>query len=117
MVSQAVPHLVRLFLTPDEASTRASTLQLLSELITALRDSTSPSTSEEVVPSLLPYKDEVLGVFSVGLKLVATRPAALSGLNVLASTKGLLSDEELRFIVHNVDEIMEGEPHELDDAT
>lgn len=108
-----MPHLVRLFLTPDEASTRGPTLLLLSELIASARDSTTKLSSEDVDPPLLPYKDEVLGVFSVGLKLATTRNAALSGLKIMASTKKLLSDEELGFIVHNVNEIIQGDREEL----
>lgn len=110
-----MPHLVRLFLSPDEASTRTPILLLLSELIASARDSTTKSSSDVDSP-LLPYKDEVLGVFSVGLKLATTRNAALSGLKVLASTKQLLSDEELGFTVHNVDEIIEGDSEELYDS-
>ncbi|KAH9479537.1 MMS19 nucleotide excision repair protein-like protein [Psilocybe cubensis] len=112
-ISQAVPHLVRLFLTPDEASTREPTLLLLSDLIAAARDSTKKSSLEDADPPLLPYKDEVLGVFIVGLKLITTRNAALSGLKVMATTKRLLSDEELGFIVHNVNEIIQADGEEL----
>jgi DNA repair/transcription protein MET18/MMS19 len=60
-----------------------------------------------VEPPLLPFKDEVLGVLTAGSSLPATRTVALSGLKALVSTKGLLSDEELGFIVHNADQIIE----------
>ena len=65
---------------------------------------------------LMPYKDEVLGVFSVGLNVPLTRNAALSGLNAMVSTKDLLSNEELGFIVHNVDQVLEGDQDDVDDA-
>ena len=102
-----MPHLVRLFHDPDEISARAPTTFLLSELIASARDSTDKAPSLEVEPPLLPFKDEVLGVLTVGSSLSATRDVALSGLKAMASTKGLLSDEELGFIVHNADQIIQ----------
>jgi len=106
-ISQAVPHLVRLFHDPDEISARAPTTFLLSELTASARDSMDKAPSLEVDPPLFPYKDEVLGVFTAGSSLPATRTIALLGLKALVSTKGLLSDEELGFIVHNADQIIE----------
>jgi len=106
-ITQAVPHLVRLFHDPDEISARAPTTFLLSELIASARDSTDKIPPLEVEPPLLPFKDEVLGVLTVGLTLSSTRNVALSGLRAMTSTKGLLSDEELGFIVHNVDQIIQ----------
>lgn len=106
-ISQAVPHLVRLFHDPDEISARAPTTFLLSELIASARDAMDKEPSLKVDPPLLPFKDEVLGVLTTGASLPATRTFALSGLKALVSTKGLLSDEELGFIVHNADQIIE----------
>lgn len=107
-ISQAVPHLVQLFHNPDEISARTPTTFLLSELIASARDSMDKASSLMVEPPLLPFKDEVLGVLTAGSSLPATRTVALSGLKALVSTKGLLSDEELGFIVHNADQIIEG---------
>lgn len=108
-ISQAVPHLAQLFHNPDEASTRTPTLFLLSELIIAARDSATKSPSKKIEPPLLPYKDEVLGVLTTGLKSSGSRLAALPGLSAMVSTPHLLSDEELGFIVHHVNEILEGD--------
>jgi DNA repair/transcription protein MET18/MMS19 len=96
-----------LFHDPDEISARAPTTFLLSELISSARDSMCKAPSLEVDPPLLPFKDEVLGVLTVGASQSATRTVALSGLRAMASTKGLLSDEELGFIVHNVGQIIQ----------
>ena len=116
-ISQAIPHLFRLFLDPDEASNRAATLFLLSEFTEAARDYNDKNKTSPTVNSLLmPYKDEVLGVFSVGLNASSTRNAALLGLNAMVATQGLLSNEELGFIVHNVDQVLEGEQDDVDDA-
>lgn len=116
-ISQAVPHLCRLFHNPDEISSRPATLVLLADLISAARDSmlTEKAQDPEAELPLTPYKDEVLGVFSVGLTSATTRGMALAGLKAVASTRGLLSDDELRFIVHNVDQIIEGSPSEFVD--
>ncbi|KAF8817465.1 ARM repeat-containing protein [Phlegmacium glaucopus] len=118
-MSQAIPHLVQLFLDPDEASNRPATLLFLSEFTEAARDSmkNDGNKSFPVVNSLLmPYKDEVLGVFSAGLISSSTRNVALLGLNAMVATQGLLSDEELGFIVHNVDQVLEGGQDDIDDA-
>ncbi|KJA28181.1 hypothetical protein HYPSUDRAFT_130307 [Hypholoma sublateritium FD-334 SS-4] len=118
-ISQAVPHLCRLFHNPDEISSRPATLVLLADLISAARDSMLPEkvqAAEADLP-LAPYKDEVLGVFSVGLTSAITRSMALAGLKAIASTRGLLSDDELGFIVHNVDQIIEGNPSEFVDQS
>lgn len=101
---------------PDEALNRPATLLLLSEFTEAARDYKDRNKMSPTVNSLMPYKDEVLGVFSVGLNASSTRNAALSGLNALVATQGLLSNEELGFIVHNVDQVLEGEQDDIDDA-
>jgi DNA repair/transcription protein MET18/MMS19 len=66
---------------------------------------------------LMPYKDEVLGVFIVGLISSSTQNTALSGLNAMVATQDLLSNEELGFIVHKVDQVLEGGQDDIDDAT
>ncbi|KAH8075854.1 ARM repeat-containing protein [Cristinia sonorae] len=118
-LSQAVPHFIRLFLNPDEASNRGPTLRLLADVIVAARDSSL--LDPEVLPTqgevaLSPFKDEVLGVFTVGLKTPTTRKHALDGLKGLVTTRGLLSDEELGFIVHNVNEVLTEDGNEDEDV-
>ena len=109
-LAQAAPHLIKLFLDPDEIQNRGAVLQLLSDLVQAARTATSiedTDDSEEAkeVP-LAPYKDEVLGVFSVGLKVPSGCQYALKGLLAMVMTPALMSDEELGFIVHNVNELL-----------
>ena len=60
--------------------------------------------SDQTVP-LMPYKDQVLSAFTVGLQATSSYPPALNGLRYMVTTSGLLSDEELGFIVHNVNEL------------
>jgi DNA repair/transcription protein MET18/MMS19 len=114
-ICQAVPHLVRLFLSPNEALNRAPITVLLAELITAARDSMAKSlTSTELHVSLMPFKDDVLGVFTVGLKTTSCCQPALAGLNAMVTTPALLADEELGFIVHNVNSILQADPDDED---
>ncbi|KAL1662729.1 RNAPII transcription regulator C-terminal-domain-containing protein [Schizophyllum commune] len=112
---QVVPHLLKLFNSPDELSTRPAILQLLSEVIAASRDSTLISQDDKEV-ALAPYKDEVLGVLTVGLKSPSSRSSALSGLTGLVTTPGLITDDEVGFIVHNLSELVQAGLTEEDDA-
>lgn len=118
-LSQAVPHLLKLFINTDEVSNRPSILLLLSDLIAASRDSVAklpPTDTEEPNVPLMPYKDQVLGIVTTGLKTTSSRRPALACLVGLVSTHHLLSEEEVGFIVHNVNEILEADPDEVDDA-
>lgn len=112
-VSQAIPHLVKLFLDPDEISNRPPVLILLTDLITAARESATTVDQPDI--PLSPYKDEVLGVLTVGLKASSSRLPALMGLKAMVTTKELLSDDELGFIVHNVNEVLQTDPEEEGD--
>jgi DNA repair/transcription protein MET18/MMS19 len=118
-ISQAVPHLLKLYKSPDEAPNRPPVLMLLSDVVSAARDSTSIDKSVdagEVESPLAPFKDEVLGVVASGLKSSATVRPALDGIKGLITTKGLLTDEELGFVVHSVNEIIRGDPEDSDNA-
>ena len=112
-----MPHFVKLFLNPDELPNRAPTLRLLADLIEAARK--SMSQDPEVLPDegsvpLSPYKDEVLGILTVGLKTPASAYPAIDALKSMSLTPGLLSDEELGFIVHNVNEVLQKDEEESD---
>jgi hypothetical protein len=116
-ISHAVPHLVRLFLSPDELSNRAPIIILLAELVVAARDSMLQSAiDQELDVPLIPYKDEVLGVFTVGLKTTHPCQPAIAGLKAVVTTPGLLADDELGFVVHNVHDILLADSDNGDDA-
>ncbi|KAI0940934.1 hypothetical protein AcV7_003173 [Taiwanofungus camphoratus] len=117
-LSRVVPHLVKLFLDPDEAPNRAPVLSLLSDSVAAARDSMSTDAEIRLAGSdipLSPFKDEVLGVFTTGLKTPSSAQSALNGLKGMVTTRGLLTDEELGFVVHNVNGLLQTE--ENDDAS
>lgn len=123
-LARAVPHFVKLFLNPDELPNRAPTLRLLADLVEAARESTtSPSSysDPEILPDgdessvpLSPYKDEVLGILTVGLKTPASAYPAIDALKSMVRTHGLLTDEELGFVVHNVNEVLDKDEDETD---
>ena len=116
-ISQAIPHMVKLFLDPDELSNRAPITLLLAELVTASRDAMSKSLADpELGVLLMPFKDEVLGIFTVGLKATSPRQPALAGLKAMVNTPNLLADEELGFIVHSVDDLLQAHPDNGDDT-
>ncbi|KAJ7019462.1 ARM repeat-containing protein [Mycena alexandri] len=124
-LAQAIPHLLKLFADPREANSRHPILLLLSDVIAAARDSVakteSMSDSTVEVP-LAPFKDEILGALISGLAAVSTTRAALAGLTGLVSTPGLLSDDELGFIVLKANDVLDGcfdaaEEERSDDST
>ncbi|SJL03979.1 uncharacterized protein ARMOST_07336 [Armillaria ostoyae] len=117
-ISKTAPHLVTLFVTLDDTASRLSDLLLLSDLIAAARDSVSNLQQSEVTePPLLPYKDEVLGIVTTGLQTSSLRRPALACLLGMVSTKNLLTDEELGFVVHKANEVFQGDTNENDDES
>ncbi|KAH9930313.1 ARM repeat-containing protein [Fomitopsis serialis] len=119
-LAQVTPHLVKLFLNPDELPNRSPTLRLLADVIVAARDSMPKDPeilpAEEDIP-LAPYKDEVLGVLTVGLNAGSSAQPALDGLKALVTTRGLLADEELGFVVHKVNELLQDGQEENEDIS
>ncbi|KAF8587853.1 ARM repeat-containing protein [Ramaria rubella] len=111
-VSQTVPHLIRLFRDPAEISNRPATLVALWTIVRSVQDLFTsgnkpdvPRTYENERP-LDPFKDEVLGVFTVGLKASSSASPALMGLDAMVKIPGLLTNEELGFVVHSVNEVL-----------
>jgi DNA repair/transcription protein MET18/MMS19 len=94
--------MIKLFLDPDELANRAPIIVLLTDLVTAARDAMSKSFGDpELDMPLMSFKDEVLGVFTVGLKATSSRQPALAGLKAMVNAPTLLEDAELGCIVHN----------------
>jgi DNA repair/transcription protein MET18/MMS19 len=117
-ISKTVPHLLKLYKSPEEAPNRPPVLILLSDVVSAARDSTSvdKSVDEDTELPLAPFKDEILGVVASGLKNSTTVRPSLNCIKCLITTKGLLTDEELGFVVHSVSEIIRGDPEESENA-
>jgi DNA repair/transcription protein MET18/MMS19 len=114
-LSQVVPHFIKLFLSPDEVLNRAPVLAFLSEVIDVANRS-STNASDDLVPPLMQFKDEVIGVVTAGLKHPATIQPALGCIKSLLKAEDLLTDEELSFVVLNVRDVLLGDPEELGDV-
>ncbi|KAF8623217.1 hypothetical protein AX15_006454 [Amanita polypyramis BW_CC] len=116
-LSQAVPHLVKLFMNPDEVLTRPATMTLLSELIIAVRDSSNQGIESLQPTALTSYKDDVFTIAMVALGNLSSRQAALAALHGLVTTKTLLSDEELGVVVNNVNDLLRADAEEVSDTS
>lgn len=103
VLAKATPHLIGLFQNPDEIANRDSVVSHLADLSEALRKSPLVVIGEGNLASL---KDETLSVFIVGLKTFSSRRAALRGLKDMVGTEELITDEELGFIVHNINDVI-----------
>lgn len=75
----------------------------LADISEALRKSPLEVSGEG---SLAPLKDETLSVFVVGLKPFPSRTSTLRGLRSMVETHGLITEEELGFIVHSVNDVI-----------
>ncbi|KAI0306124.1 ARM repeat-containing protein [Multifurca ochricompacta] len=111
-ISHAIPHLIKLFVDPDELPNRGPVLSILSSLVAAARDSTVKADFKENI-FLLPFKDEVLGAFVTGLKVQSSLRPAIEGLNGLVTTPDLLDDEEIGFVVQRVNEVISGKQEDF----
>lgn len=117
-LAQVVPHLIKLFLNVDEVANRGSVLSLLSSFVAAARDCMSrPDNVSSTGPPLLPFKDEVLGAFTVGLKVPSLASPSIEGLLALVTTPDLLEDEEIGFVVQNVNDILGSHREDISDTT
>jgi len=86
-------------------------------VINSARDSNDQGKGvDEFDPVLTPYKDEVLSVYIVGLQSTSLRSAALSGLKAMLLSNNLLTDEEHRFIIYKVNDIILKDHDDYDDT-
>jgi DNA repair/transcription protein MET18/MMS19 len=113
-VSKTIPHLIQLFRDPAEVSNRPATLAALETIIRALCNVFTPRSSADTARSyeeekpLDRFKDEILGVFTVGLKTDNSTSSALMGLDAMVKMYGLLANDELGYVVHSINEVLTG---------
>ncbi|KAG8974923.1 hypothetical protein FRC05_006600 [Tulasnella sp. 425] len=110
VVAEAVPHLMKLYLDPAEAAQRSHLVLQLSNLLLTLQeiyagDNDSLNYTQERI--LEAHKDQLLGIISSSLKVAETRMAALSGTLHLVQIHGLLTEEELGYLVQHLNELLE----------
>ncbi|KAG8854442.1 hypothetical protein FRB96_007504 [Tulasnella sp. 330] len=114
-LKSAVPHLLQLFVQPDEASNRRQILSHLTALVTATEVNFSSLDVAYVDEKPLDeFRDQLLGAYIGGLKTTETRVAALNGLQHMVQISGLLSADEVQYIVHQIDELL-GPSSDLED--
>ena len=97
-----------LFRDASEVAHRPQILTLLGVIMTEI--SSLPDNRPE--ESLQPYKDEVLGAIITGIKDTNSREPAFNGLLTLIRINDLLSKEELVYVVHNINEVLQDEAGE-----
>jgi DNA repair/transcription protein MET18/MMS19 len=111
-----------LFRDPAEISNRPATIAALEAIIHALcdvfaaREGSDATRSYEEERPLDPFKDDVLGVFTVGLKADSSASSALTGLDALVKLPGLLNHDELGYVVHSINEVLTESPESSNDV-
>ncbi|THH09922.1 hypothetical protein EW145_g1685 [Phellinidium pouzarii] len=118
-LSQAITQLMKLFRDPDEVIHRPQILTLLCVIVGDLEAKWTMLDGHELRGQLLSFKDDVLGAFISGTKALNSREAALEGLKMLSQMQGVLNEEELVYMVHNINEILQSDNENIlfsDDA-
>lgn len=92
-------------------SNRPATLTALGSILRALTDLFTGQKGEQTrsygtEKPLDDFKDDTLAVLIVGLKSWNSAPPALDGLDSLITMPDFLTDEELGFVVHSINEIL-----------
>ncbi|KIJ55124.1 hypothetical protein M422DRAFT_23773 [Sphaerobolus stellatus SS14] len=121
-LSQTVPHLINLFRDPAEISNRPATLTALETLLRAVESLYKETKEKQTARSydaerpLDPFKDEIMAVFTVGLKSPSSTPPALGGLDAIIKIQDFLTDEELGFVVHSINEVLSPSAESTDEV-
>ena len=105
-----MPHLIKLYLNPEESSHRPVILAELVSLVTAVKNVYSYQENERTYAEekvLDAHRDQILGAFTSGLKVASTRKASIDGMLQLVSIPHLLTEEEVGFVLHNVNELFD----------
>lgn len=108
VLSQVVPHLVKMFLDPVEIPSRGPILLLLSEIILATYDNT-PNTVPPDQSRLLEFKDDLITIIRAGMQAPASMVAALTTLKNMVSIEHFWSPDELAILIHDVNHLLSPE--------
>lgn len=114
-LNRVVPFLIKQFHDPDEAAHRDPILAALRDVLHAARELKDDPCRGVAVNFLESNKDATLGALTSGLKARVSRGSALSGLLQLSHIPGVLSVEEMAFVVHNINELLGSKEDELED--
>lgn len=107
---------MKLFRDPDELVHRPQILTLLCITVSAVSASQSALEKFGLQGLLLSFKDDVLGAFIAGLTVPGGQEAALEGLKRLCEMHEVLSEEEVTYVVHSINEILVGDTEHTGDT-
>lgn len=114
--SQAFPHLLRLFHKTEELSQRGPILESIAILLQSAKELYARPESGRTLKAdkaLITLRDEILGVLNAGIKTSNFRRPALDGYMQVVQIEGLLSPEEIGFVVQNINDLILEEGEEL----
>ncbi|QRV73960.1 MMS19 nucleotide excision repair protein [Ceratobasidium sp. AG-Ba] len=114
-LKRTIPFLISQFNNPDEASHRDPILAALRDILHAINELPDGPCRSSAASFLEANKDATLGALTAGLRAKVSRGSALSGLLQISSVQGILSPEEMSFIVHNINELLGAGEDELGD--
>ncbi|KAH8111038.1 ARM repeat-containing protein [Phellopilus nigrolimitatus] len=117
-LSQAIPRLMKLFRDPGELVHRPQILTLLCVVVGAVDTNQTILVDDYGLQAqLLSFKDDILGAFISGTKAPTSLEAGLEGLRKLSQMQDVLTEEELVYVVHNINEILQTNGEEAGDAS
>ncbi len=99
MLEQVLPFLIQRFLHPENVASRQATLTCFAQIFQALEKTEAATTL------LAPYKDQLLGAMTTGLKDRSSRDPALAAFQHSVDIPKLFTAEELQFIVHTLNDV------------
>ena len=114
-LSEGIGHLVMLYRSPDEAAYRSPVLAGLAGIIMAVSRASLDSAISVDEDLLGPYKDDVLGAFTSGMKASQTRRPALEGILHLIRVPACMTSDELGFVTHNMNQLIAESSEDLEE--
>ncbi len=103
-----MPLLVSLFRKRDEIPNRPQILTLLCLVIAAVESNQELFADDaQIQNDLQSYKDDVLGAFVAGIQSDDSREAAIEGLRKLIGIQGVITEQELAYVVHTISEVLQ----------
>ena len=100
---------MKLFRDPGEAIHRPRILTLLCVIVTEIKKKLQVIVDQGLQTLLLSFKDDILGTFITGIKNTESSEAALEGVKVLTQMEGVLKDDEIVYIVSQVNELLQAD--------
>lgn len=107
---------MKLFRDPGELVHRPQILTLLCVVVSAIDAKRTTLEDYGLQAHLLSLKDDILGAFISGMKSPSSREAALEGVKTLSRMQDVLTDEELIYVVHNINELLQSGGEDADVA-